>query len=42
LHRATYVVLAHALNAALVTADMKLTDAERFGVEVRVLRPPAI
>jgi predicted nucleic acid-binding protein len=35
---ATYVILAQALEAPLVTADVKLRGAERFGVDVRVLR----
>jgi predicted nucleic acid-binding protein len=35
---ATYVVLAQALEAPLVTADVKLTEARRVGVDVRVLR----
>jgi predicted nucleic acid-binding protein len=35
---ATYVVLAQALGAPLVTADAKLRTAERVGVDVRVLR----
>jgi predicted nucleic acid-binding protein len=35
---ATYVILAHALEAPLVTADAKMNEAERFGVDVRVLR----
>jgi len=39
---AAYIVLAQALDAVLVTADAKLTEAERFGVEVQVLRSPAI
>jgi predicted nucleic acid-binding protein len=34
---AAYVVLAQALDAPLVTADAKLTEAERVGVEVRVV-----
>ncbi len=33
---AAYVVLAEALAAPLVTADEKLTEAEKLGVEVRV------
>lgn len=37
---AAYVVLAQALELPLVTADTKLTDARRFGVDVHVLRPP--
>lgn len=36
---AAYVVLAQALEAPLVTVDAKLTEAGKFGVEVRVLRP---
>jgi len=35
---ATYVILAQALQAPLVTADAKLEEARRVGVEVRVLR----
>jgi predicted nucleic acid-binding protein len=35
---AAYVVLAQTLDAPLVTADTKLTEAGRVGVEVRVLR----
>jgi len=35
---ATYVVLAQALEAPLVTADTKMNEAKRFGVDVRVLR----
>ena len=35
---AAYVVLAQALEAPLVTADTKLNEARRFGVDVRVLR----
>jgi predicted nucleic acid-binding protein len=35
---ATYVILAQALEAPLVTADDKLRGAERLGVDVRVLR----
>jgi predicted nucleic acid-binding protein len=34
---AAYVVLAQALDAPLVTADTKLTGAERVGVDVRVV-----
>ena len=37
---AAYVVLAQALEAQLVTADAKLLEACRLGVDVRVLRPP--
>jgi predicted nucleic acid-binding protein len=36
---AAYVVLAQALDVPLVTADAKLTEAGKIGVEVRVLRP---
>lgn len=36
---AAYVVLAQALESPLVTADVKLTEARKFGVDVRVLRP---
>lgn len=35
---AAYVVLAQALDAPLVTADVKMQEAQRLGVEVRVLR----
>ncbi len=35
---ATYVILAQALHAPLVTADAKLYQARRVGVDVRVLR----
>lgn len=37
---AAYVVLARALEAPLVTADAKLLEARKIGVDVRVLRPP--
>lgn len=37
---AAYVVLALALDAPLVTADAKLLEARKIGVDVRVLRPP--
>lgn len=37
---AAYVVLAQALDVPLVTADAKLIEARRLGVDVRVLRPP--
>lgn len=37
---AAYVVLAQALDVPLVTADVKLLEARKIGVEVRVLRPP--
>lgn len=36
---AAYVVLAQALAAPLVTADAKLPEAQKVGVDVRVLRP---
>lgn len=36
---AAYIVLAHALEAPLVTADTKLAGAHELGVDVRVLRP---
>lgn len=35
---ATYVILAKALEAPLVTADAKMNEAKRAGVDVRVLR----
>lgn len=35
---AAYVVLAQALDAPLVTADLKLREAERLGITVRVYR----
>lgn len=35
---ASYVVLAHVLDAPLVTADTKLAESRKLGVEVRVLR----
>jgi predicted nucleic acid-binding protein len=38
---AAYVVLAQALDVTLVTADEKLAEARKFGVDVRVFRPPA-
>jgi predicted nucleic acid-binding protein len=38
---ASYVVLARALEAPLVTADAKLTEAGKLGVEVRLLRQGA-
>lgn len=37
-HDATYVILAQALEAPLVTADAKMNEAKRVGVEVRLLR----
>ena len=37
---AAYVVLAQALEAPLVTADAKLLEARKVGVDVRVLQPP--
>lgn len=36
---AAYVVLAQALEISLVTADMKLVEARKVGVDVKVLRP---
>lgn len=36
---AAYVLLAQALEATLVTADAKLAEARRVGVDVRVFRP---
>jgi predicted nucleic acid-binding protein len=36
---AAYVVLAQALQTPLVTADAKLAEARKLGVDVRVLRP---
>lgn len=36
---AAYVVLAQALEATLVTADGKLQETRRLGVDVRILRP---
>ena len=41
-HVAAYVVLAQVLQAPLVTADAKLLEARKVGVDVRVLRPPPI
>lgn len=38
-HDAAYVVLAQALAVPLVTADTKLLEARKVGVDVRVLRP---
>jgi predicted nucleic acid-binding protein len=35
---ATYVILARALDAPLVTADTKMSEAKRFGVDVHILR----
>jgi predicted nucleic acid-binding protein len=35
---ASYMILSRALEAPLVTADTKMKDAKRFGVDVRVLR----
>jgi predicted nucleic acid-binding protein len=37
---AAYVVLASALDAPLVTRDAKLLEAERLGVDVRLLPAP--
>jgi predicted nucleic acid-binding protein len=34
---AAYVILARALEAPVVTADTKMREAERFGVDVRIL-----
>jgi predicted nucleic acid-binding protein len=34
-----YVVLAQALDAPIVTADAKLLEASRLGVDIRVIRP---
>ena len=36
---AAYVVLAQVLDVPLVTADTKLLEARKIGVDVRVLRP---
>lgn len=36
---AAYVVLAQALDLPLVTADQKMAEARRLGVDVRVFRP---
>ena len=38
-HDATYVILARALEAPLVTADTKMNEARRFGIDVRILGP---
>lgn len=38
---AAYVVLAQAVGATLVTADVKLEEAQRLGIEVRVVGRPA-
>jgi predicted nucleic acid-binding protein len=35
---ATYVILARALEAPLVTADTKMNEAKRVGVDVRIVR----
>ncbi|RCG32486.1 PIN domain-containing protein [Sphaerisporangium album] len=35
---AAYVVLAKALNAPLLTADVKMKTAQKFGVQVRIAR----
>lgn len=37
---ASYVVLAQALRAPLITADVKLAEARKLGLDVQVLRPP--
>lgn len=34
---AAYVVLALGLDAPLITSDMKMREAERFGVQVQIL-----
>lgn len=36
---ASYVVLAQVLAAPLITADAKLLEARKVGVDVRVMRP---
>lgn len=36
---AAYVVLAQALRAPIVTADAKLLEASRLGVDITVIRP---
>ncbi len=36
---ASYVVLAQALDAPLITADVKMAEARKVGVDVRVFRP---
>ena len=38
---AAYIVLAQALDAPLVTADGKLTEARKLGIDIQVFRPPA-
>jgi predicted nucleic acid-binding protein len=35
-HDAAYLVLAQALEAPLVTADTKLKEAARLGIDVRI------
>ena len=37
-HDAVYLVLAQALEAPIVTADAKLREASRLGVDVRVFQ----
>ena len=37
---AAYVVLAQALRAPMVTADTKMLEASRLGVDIRMIRPP--
>lgn len=37
---AAYIVLAQALDIPLVTADEKLAEARRLGVDVHLFRPP--
>jgi predicted nucleic acid-binding protein len=39
IYDAAYVVLAQALRAPIVTADAKLLEASRLGVDVQVIRP---
>lgn len=36
---AAYIALASALDAPLVTSDVKLSEASRLGVEIQVFRP---
>jgi predicted nucleic acid-binding protein len=37
---AAYLVLADALQVPLLTADEKLAEARRFGIEVQMVEPP--
>jgi predicted nucleic acid-binding protein len=37
---AAYIVLAQALEAPLITTDNKMREAEKIGIEVRVIRTP--